>query len=78
MNSIAEALGMTLPGCAAIPAPYGERAQIACDTGVRVVHMVRENVTPRSIMTRQAFETSAPASTLHPRAAASYEGLNLA
>src|SRR5262247_4091259 len=42
MNSIAEALGMTLPGCAAIPAPYRERAQIAYDTGHRAVELVRE------------------------------------
>jgi dihydroxy-acid dehydratase len=58
MNSIAEALGMTLPGCAAIPAPYRERAQIAYDTGFRAVEMVRENLTPRKIMTREAFENA--------------------
>src|SRR5499426_352858 len=46
MNSIAEALGMTLPGCAAIPAPYRERAQIAYDTGHRAVELVREDLTP--------------------------------
>jgi dihydroxy-acid dehydratase len=58
MNSIAEALGMTLPGCAAIPAPYRERAQIAYDTGFRAVGLVREDVTPRAIMTREAFENA--------------------
>ncbi|NUR30885.1 MAG: dihydroxy-acid dehydratase, partial [Catenulispora sp.] len=58
MNSIAEALGMTLPGCAAIPAPYRERAQVAYDTGFRAVQLVREGVTPRSIMTRDAFENA--------------------
>jgi dihydroxy-acid dehydratase len=58
MNSIAEALGMTLPGCAAIPAPYRERAQIAYDTGYRAVGLVRENLTPRAIMTREAFENA--------------------
>jgi dihydroxy-acid dehydratase len=58
MNSIAEALGMALPGCAAIPAPYRERAQIAYDTGHRAVGLVRENLTPRAIMTREAFENA--------------------
>ncbi|WP_173064528.1 IlvD/Edd family dehydratase [Phytohabitans houttuyneae] len=58
MNSIAEALGMTLPGCAAIPAPYRERAQIAYDTGYRAVGLVRENLTPKAIMTREAFENA--------------------
>lgn len=58
MNSIAEALGMTLPGCAAIPAPYRERAQIAYDTGYRAVGLVREDLTPKKIMTREAFENA--------------------
>ncbi|MGI5183156.1 IlvD/Edd family dehydratase [Dactylosporangium sp. CA-152071] len=58
MNSIAEALGMSLPGCAAIPAPYRERGQIAYDTGRRAVDLVRDDVTPRSIMTREAFENA--------------------
>jgi xylonate dehydratase len=58
MNSSAEALGMTLPGCAAIPAPYRERAQIAYDTGHRAVGLVRENLTPKTIMTRDAFENA--------------------
>lgn len=58
MNSLAEALGMSLPGCAAIPAPYRERAQMAYDTGRRVVAMVREDLTPRKVMTRQAFENA--------------------
>lgn len=58
MNSIAEALGMSLPGCAAIPAPHRERGQIAHDTGRRAVELVREDVTPRSIMTREAFENA--------------------
>ncbi|MQY40433.1 L-arabonate dehydratase [Streptomyces sp. RB17] len=58
MNSLAEALGMSLPGCAAIPAPYAERAQIAYETGRRAVTLVREDLTPRKIMTRQAFENS--------------------
>jgi dihydroxy-acid dehydratase len=56
MNALAEALGMSLPGCAAIPAPYRERAQIAYDTGLRAVEIVHENLRPSDILTRQAFE----------------------
>ena len=56
MNALAEALGMSLPGCAAIPAPYRERAQIAYDTGLRAVEIVREDIKPSDILTRQAFE----------------------
>ena len=56
MNSLAEALGMSLPGCAAIPAPYRERGQIAYETGRRIVELVRQDVTPSKIMTREAFE----------------------
>jgi dihydroxy-acid dehydratase len=58
MNSLAEALGMSLPGCAAIPAPYGERARYAYETGRRIVDMVREDLTPSRIMTREAFENA--------------------
>ncbi len=58
MNSLAEALGMSLPGCAAIPAPYRERGQMAYATGERIVGMVRENLRPSDIMTRQAFENA--------------------
>ena len=58
MNSLAEALGMSLPGCAAIPAPYGERAKIAYATGRRIVDMVREDLTPECILTREAFENA--------------------
>ena len=58
MNSIAEALGMALPGCAAIPAPYRERGQIAYETGFRAVGLVREGLTPKAIMTREAFENA--------------------
>lgn len=58
MNSLAEALGMSLPGCAAIPAPYRERAQMAYATGRRIVEMVRENLTPDRILTREAFENA--------------------
>jgi dihydroxy-acid dehydratase len=56
MNSLAEALGMSLPGCAAIPAPYRERGQIAYETGKRIVEMVWEDLKPSDIMTREAFE----------------------
>ncbi|TMJ34590.1 MAG: dihydroxy-acid dehydratase, partial [Alphaproteobacteria bacterium] len=58
MNSLAEALGMTLPGNAAIPAPYRERGQIAYETGRRIVEMVAENLTPDKILTRKAFENA--------------------
>jgi dihydroxy-acid dehydratase len=58
MNALAEALGMTLPGCAAIPAPYRERGQIAYETGVRAVEIVRENLRPSDILTREAFENA--------------------
>ena len=56
MNALAEALGMSLPGCAAIPAPYRERGQIAYETGLRAVEIVREDLKPSDIMTRAAFE----------------------
>ena len=58
MNSLAEALGMPLPGCAAIPAPYRERGQIAYETGKRIVGMVREDLKPSDILTRKAFENA--------------------
>ena len=58
MNSLAEALGMQLPGSAAIPAPYRERGQIAYRTGQRIVDMVREDLKPSDIMTREAFENA--------------------
>ena len=58
MNSLAEALGMSLPGCAAIPGPYRERGQIAYDTGVRAVEMVWEDLKPSDILTREAFENT--------------------
>ncbi|TIP22766.1 MAG: dihydroxy-acid dehydratase [Mesorhizobium sp.] len=58
MNSLAEALGMQLPGSAAIPAPYRERGQIAYETGKRIVDMVHEDLKPSDIMTRQAFDNA--------------------
>jgi len=86
MNSLAEALGMELPGGAAIPAPYRERGQIAYETGKRIVDMVWEDLKPADIMTRQAFEnaivvnsaiggsTNAP---IHLNAIASHLGIPL-
>jgi xylonate dehydratase len=58
MNALAEALGMSLPGCAAIPAPYRERGQIAYETGRRAVEIVREDLKPSDILTRAAFENA--------------------
>ena len=58
MNSLAEALGMQLPGAAAIPAPYRERGQISYETGKRIVDMVWEDLRPADIMTRDAFENA--------------------
>ncbi|KAI2631586.1 dihydroxy-acid dehydratase [Xylaria nigripes] len=63
MNALAEALGMALPGSAAIPAVYRERAQIAYSTGERIVDMVREDLKPSDIMTRKAFENAIVANT---------------
>src|SRR6202795_4082606 len=87
MNALAEALGMSLPGCAAIPAPYRERARIAYETGVRAVEIVREDLKPSDILTRAAFEnaivacsaiggsTNAP---IHVNAIARHIGVKLA
>jgi dihydroxy-acid dehydratase len=58
MNALAEALGMSLPGCAAIPAPYRERAQIAYETGRRAVEIVHEDLKPSDVLTRKAFENA--------------------
>ncbi len=58
MNNLAEALGMQLPGSGAIPAPYRERGQISYLTGQRIVDMVREDLKPSDIMTREAFENA--------------------
>ncbi len=55
MNAMAEALGMSLPGCAAIPAPFRERMAMAYETGKRSVHMVHEDLTPSKVLTRDAF-----------------------
>lgn len=55
MNSLAEALGMSLPGSAAIPAPYRDRQEVAYHTGKRIVDMVHEDLKPSDVMTREAF-----------------------
>lgn len=87
MNSLAEALGMSLPGCASIPAPYRERSQMAFETGRRIVGVVEENLTPRKIMTRQAFENAIVVNTaiggstncpIHLNAIARHLGVELA
>jgi dihydroxy-acid dehydratase len=86
MNSLAEALGMQLPGSAAIPAPYRERGQMSYETGRRIVDMVREDLKPSDIMTQEAFEnaivvnsalggsTNAP---IHLNAVAAHLGIEL-
>jgi dihydroxy-acid dehydratase len=58
MNSLAEALGMSLPGSAAIPAPYRERPQVAYKTGLRIVEMVHEDLKPSDILTPDAFHNA--------------------
>ncbi len=55
MNSVAEVLGLSLPGCAMIPAPYRERGQMAYDTGRRIVEMAHEDLRPSKILTRESF-----------------------
>jgi len=58
MNCLAEALGMSLPGCASIPGPYRERTQMAYETGKRAVELVLEDMKPSQIMTKAAFENA--------------------
>src|SRR3712207_6079621 len=58
MNSLAEALGMSLPGSAMIPAPHRDRARVAYLTGRRIVEMVHEDLKPSDILTREAFENA--------------------
>ncbi len=58
MNAMAEALGMSLPGCSAIPAPFRERMSMAYLTGKRIVEMVYEDLKPSDILTRKAFENA--------------------
>ncbi|HWL70048.1 MAG TPA: IlvD/Edd family dehydratase [Geminicoccus sp.] len=58
MNAMAEALGMSLTGCSAIPGPYRERGQMAYETGSRIVEMVHEDLKPSKVLTRKAFENA--------------------
>ena len=58
MNSLAEALGMSLPGCAAIPAPHRDRQEMAYRTGKRIVDMVWEDLKPSDVLTRAAFDNA--------------------
>ncbi len=58
MNSLAEALGMSLPGSAAIPAPYRDRQEVAYHTGRRIVEMVHEDLKPSDILTKEAFHNA--------------------
>jgi xylonate dehydratase len=58
MNAVAEVLGMSLPGCSAIPAPYRERGQMAFETGKRIVDMAYEDLTPSKILTQAAFRNA--------------------
>jgi dihydroxy-acid dehydratase len=55
MNAVAEVLGLSLPGCAAIPAPYRERGQMAYETGRRIVAMAYDDLKPSKILTRASF-----------------------
>jgi dihydroxy-acid dehydratase len=86
MNALAEALGMSLPGCAAIPAPYRERPQIAYETGLRAVAIVHDDVKPSDILTRAAFENAIAACSaiggstnapIHINAIARHAGIKL-
>src|SRR4029453_1808955 len=63
MNALAEVLGLSLPGCAAIPAPYRERGQMAYDTGKRIAEMAYEDLRPSKILTRQSFLNAIVATT---------------
>jgi dihydroxy-acid dehydratase len=58
MNALAEALGMSLPGCASIPAPYRERGQMAYATGKRICELVLNDVRPSGIMTKESFHNA--------------------
>jgi dihydroxy-acid dehydratase len=58
MNALAEVLGMSLPGCATIPAPHRDRGRMAYLTGRRIVEMVHEDLKPSDVLTRQAFENA--------------------
>jgi len=86
MNALAEALGMSLPGSASIPAPYRERGACAYQTGKRIVDLVRQDVKPSDILTKKAFENAIAACTaiggstnapIHLNAIAKHVGVKL-
>jgi dihydroxy-acid dehydratase len=86
MNALAEALGMALPGSAAIPAPYKERAMVAYETGEQIVEMVKSDRKPSDILTREAFENAVVVNTaiggstnapIHLNAVARHVGVKL-
>jgi dihydroxy-acid dehydratase len=86
MNALAEALGMALPGSAAIPAPYRERLQCSYNTGLQIVEMVHADRKPSDIMTREAFENAIVTNTaiggstnapIHLNAVAKHIGVKL-
>ena len=58
MNSLTEAMGMSLPGCGTAPAATSEKRRIAFESGERIVELVRKGITPRKIMTKRAFENA--------------------
>ena len=87
MNALAEALGMSLPGSAMIPAPYKGRSLVAYETGTRIVEMVWEDLRPSDILTRQAFENAivvcsalggSSNAPIHVNAIARHAGIELA
>lgn len=86
MNALAEALGMSLPGSASIPAPYRERGACAYQTGKRIVDLVRQDIKPSDILTKKAFENAIAACTaiggstnapIHLNAIAKHVGVKL-
>ncbi|MEM1344257.1 MAG: IlvD/Edd family dehydratase [Pseudomonadota bacterium] len=86
MNALAEALGMSLPGCAAIPAPYRARMAMAYETGKRAVQLAKEDLRPSAILTRTAFENAIRVNTCiggstnappHLQAIARHAGIDL-
>ncbi len=58
MACVTEALGMSLPGCATAPAVLAQKKRIAFDSGMRIVDLIKKNITPRKIMTKRAFENA--------------------
>ncbi len=58
MACVTEALGMSLPGCATAPAVLAQKKRIAFESGIRIVELIKKNITPRKIMTKEAFENA--------------------